>query len=171
MQKIINIKPGGLMEFVHDDRLRGLLHQGQAQIGRASTVEPGDPAKGQNPLCWFTNLAPISGPLLGPFQTRSEALGQEQEWINLYHLTPLNKQVPSWATLGIYGIKFESTLVPFGIAVCSPLGYLSPAGQWSQGFQIAVPDVGMTADLQARKLAVAALQPLKELKRQEPQHA
>ena len=86
-RKIINVKPGGEMQFIHDDRLRGLFKQGEASIKRASAVEPGDPAKNQDPLQWFADLALVHGPILGGFDTRSEALDAEVEWINTNLLT------------------------------------------------------------------------------------
>lgn len=86
-RKIITVKPDGTMQFVHDDRLRGLLHQGAASIKRMSNVEPGDVERGQNPLGWYADLAASSGPVLGPFETRQAALNAEVEWINTNVLT------------------------------------------------------------------------------------
>lgn len=84
MKKIIHIPddPTKPMQFIHDDALGGLLQQGKATISRASHVEPGDPAKGQNPLQWYADMAPSSGPVLGPFETRQSALDAEVAWIN-----------------------------------------------------------------------------------------
>ena len=48
---------------------------GKLQITRASHVEPD--AEG----CWFADMGPSGGPVLGPFQTRGEALGAEKEWL------------------------------------------------------------------------------------------
>ena len=87
MRKIITVKPDGSIHFIYDDRLRGLLNQGQAAITRASQVEPGDPAKGQNPLQWYADMAPSAGETLGPFGTRQEALDAEVEWLNANVLT------------------------------------------------------------------------------------
>jgi len=86
-RKIITVKPDGTMQFVHDDRLRGLLHQGAASIKRASNVEPGDLIQGQDPLKWYASMALSCGPLLGPFDTRQAALDAEVEWINTNVLT------------------------------------------------------------------------------------
>ena len=84
-KKIINIKPDGTAQFIHDDRLNGLLHQGKAKIERASFAEPGDPSKGQDPLKWHASV--VAGPVLGPFVTRQEALDAEVNWLNENLLT------------------------------------------------------------------------------------
>ena len=91
---IIVVKPNGAMWFIHDDRLRGLLRQGEASIRRASHVEPGDPAQGQEPLKWYVDLSPSGShkhkhkqKVLGPFDTRQEALDAEVAWINQHVLT------------------------------------------------------------------------------------
>lgn len=84
-QKIITVKPDGSMEFVYNDKLRGLIKQGEAKITRASTIEPGDPSLGQDPLRWYATM--FDGPVLGPFETREQALAEEEEWINKNLLT------------------------------------------------------------------------------------
>ena len=88
MKKIITIKPDGTMQFVYDDKLKGLMGHGQATIKRISHVEPGDPAKGQEPLKWYADMAPSGRPVvLGPFDERRQALAAEVEWINNNILT------------------------------------------------------------------------------------
>ena len=87
MKKIITVKPNGTIQFIHDDRLTGLLQKGEASIKRASHVEPGDPAKGQHHLLWYADMAPSGGNVLGPFKTRQEALEAEVDWINQNILT------------------------------------------------------------------------------------
>jgi len=81
------IRTDGTLRFIHDDSLRGLLDQGKATITRASHVEPGDPAKGQNHSKWYADLAPSHGPVLGPFDTRQAALDAEVEWVTNNVLT------------------------------------------------------------------------------------
>jgi hypothetical protein len=101
VKKIIDIAPNGKMTFIHDDQFKGLLSQGKATITRASHVEPGDPAKGQDPLKWYADMAPSNGPILGPFETRQEALDQETTWINENVLTPkLMEPIIDWANMG-----------------------------------------------------------------------
>jgi hypothetical protein len=48
---------------------------GQLSIHRGSDVEPTADGK------WTADLAPAGGPLLGPFNHRSEALAAEREWL------------------------------------------------------------------------------------------
>ena len=49
---------------------------GPLKIERASHVEPD--ASGR----WLADLSPVSGPLLGPFDRRSEALEAEVRWLS-----------------------------------------------------------------------------------------
>ena len=86
-QKIITIKPDGRLDFIYDDKLQGLMSQGKAEITRVSHVDPGDPAKGQDPLKWYADMAASGGPILGPFEARRVALAAEVEWINKNVLT------------------------------------------------------------------------------------
>jgi hypothetical protein len=69
------IRPDGVVRFVYDDALRGLLALGQATIRRASRVEP--TPDGQ----WTADLGPMDGPVLGPFETRAVALDTERAWL------------------------------------------------------------------------------------------
>jgi len=48
---------------------------GQLEIRRGSHVEPDGDGR------WLADLAPVGGPLLGPFQRRSQALTAEQHWL------------------------------------------------------------------------------------------
>lgn len=48
---------------------------GQVNIRRASHVEPGVDGK------WWADLSPVSGPMLGPFDRRTEALAAELRWL------------------------------------------------------------------------------------------
>jgi len=54
---------------------------GQVSIRRASYVEP--TLNGQ----WQADMAPVSGPLLGPFERRSDALETERLWLAANWLT------------------------------------------------------------------------------------
>jgi hypothetical protein len=62
---------------VIDLRAMGTLH-----IARASHLEPDD--QGQ----WWADLAPVAGPVLGPFTLRSVALAAERDWLE-DHLIPV----------------------------------------------------------------------------------
>jgi hypothetical protein len=48
---------------------------GQMSISRASYVEPDEAGR------WWADLAPVSGPRLGPFPRRSDALAAEVAWL------------------------------------------------------------------------------------------
>jgi len=59
------------------------LHQfGQLSIQRGSHVEP--TADGR----WTADMSPVNGPLLGPYNSRSEALEAEVAWLLENWLTP-----------------------------------------------------------------------------------
>ncbi len=55
---------------------------GKLQIQRGSHVEPD-----QDGL-WMADLSPVSGPNLGPFTSRSEALRAEVAWLHEHWLFP-----------------------------------------------------------------------------------
>jgi len=71
----IKVAPDGTMQFIYADELRPLLQEGRAEIRRASHVEP--TAEGK----WTADLAPSKGPVLGPFETRAQALAAEVAWL------------------------------------------------------------------------------------------
>jgi hypothetical protein len=54
---------------------------GRPVITRASRVEPDSTGR------WFADLTPVSGPVLGPFDRRSEALEAELAWLEANWLT------------------------------------------------------------------------------------
>ena len=66
--------PDGLIRCLYDESL-DLNRLGQLSIARGSHVEPDH--QGQ----WFADLAPVSGPYLGPYVRRSQALDAEREWL------------------------------------------------------------------------------------------
>ena len=51
-------------------------------IVRGSHVEPTSDGR------WTADLSPVRGPLLGPFDHRSEALSAEVSWLRQYWLMP-----------------------------------------------------------------------------------
>jgi len=71
----ILIKPDGTTVFIYDDRLRSLMAEGKSEIRRASHVEPTKDGK------WEADMSPVNGPILGPFETREEALREEVKWL------------------------------------------------------------------------------------------
>jgi len=65
---------GGEVRCIYDELL-DLREIGKLQITRASHVEPD--AEG----CWWADMGPVDGPVLGPFGSRSEALRVERGWL------------------------------------------------------------------------------------------
>lgn len=73
------ITPDGTVRCLYDETFP-LTCLGRLSIRRGSHVEP--TADGT----WTADLAPVGGPLLGPFPTRSEALVAERVWLNTHWL-------------------------------------------------------------------------------------
>ena len=81
------ILAGGVVRCVYGEAID--LHVlGQPQIRRASVVEPDEQG------CWYADLSPVEGPLLGPFAQRSQALAAEQEWLSRHWLTASCSDAP-----------------------------------------------------------------------------
>jgi hypothetical protein len=64
----------GGVRCIYDEAL-DLREIGKLQITRASHVEPD--AEGY----WWADMGPSGGPVLGPYGSRSEALGAERGWL------------------------------------------------------------------------------------------
>src|SRR5690606_20901883 len=82
---------GGTMTliFESDGRVRGIYGEeialdalGRPRISRASHVEPDNQGR------WLADLSPVGGPVLGPFDRRSEALEAEVAWLEEHWLGP-----------------------------------------------------------------------------------
>ncbi len=73
------IQPGGVVRCVYDEAI-DLAQLGRMTVERASHVEPD--AYGQ----WLADLAPVGGPVLGPFPRRSAALAAEVAWLRRHWL-------------------------------------------------------------------------------------
>ena len=74
------IDPTGAVRCVYDETLP--LHElGTLTISRGSHVEPTTTGP------WTADLAPVLGPRLGPFATRSEALAAERAWLDTHWLS------------------------------------------------------------------------------------
>jgi hypothetical protein len=75
------IHPDGTTHCLYTEAID--LHAiGTLTIARGSYVEPDD--LGQ----WWADLAPVSGPRLGPYGRRSEALQAEVAWLETHWLCP-----------------------------------------------------------------------------------
>jgi hypothetical protein len=64
----------GIARCIYDEAL-DLREIGKLQITRASHVEPD--AGG----CWWADMGPVGGPVLGPFSSRAGALDAERGWL------------------------------------------------------------------------------------------
>jgi hypothetical protein len=64
----------GSVRCIYDEAL-DLREIGKLQITRASHVEPD--ADG----CWWADMGPVNGPVLGPFSSRTGALDAERGWL------------------------------------------------------------------------------------------
>ena len=75
----ILVEPGGIVRCLYGEAIE-LATLGPLQISRASHVEPTPSG------LWLADLSPLSGPVLGPFDCRSEALAAEEAWITEHWL-------------------------------------------------------------------------------------
>ena len=74
------IAPDGTLHCLYDEAI-DLTALGALQIQRGSHVEPDDAGQ------WWADMSPVSGPRLGPFSRRSQALDAERAWLETYWLT------------------------------------------------------------------------------------
>lgn len=68
------ITSGGTIHCIYSEQI-DLAALGSPAISRASHVEPDQHGR------WLADLSPVNGPLLGPFNSRSEALAAEHAWL------------------------------------------------------------------------------------------
>ena len=68
------VSPDGTIRAIYAEEI-DLCILGHLVISRASHVEPDDRGR------WLADLTPVAGPVLGPFDRRSEALRAEQAWL------------------------------------------------------------------------------------------
>ena len=69
------VGPEGTIKCVYAEAL-DLAQIGCVQIIRASHVEPDETG------CWWADITPAGGPVLGPFGRRSDALAAEHRWLD-----------------------------------------------------------------------------------------
>lgn len=73
------ISQTGSVRCIYDESLD--LHRlGQVTIRRGSYVEPDSQGE------WQADMAPVRGPVLGPFKRRSDALAAERAWLTAHWL-------------------------------------------------------------------------------------
>lgn len=80
MELIVDLQRGSIRCLYDETIALGAL--GRVKIERASHVEPNGVG------AWWADLAPVSGPRLGPYGRRSDALAAEIGWLNEYVLRP-----------------------------------------------------------------------------------
>jgi len=86
------IRPDGSLQCLYDEKIN-LASLGTIDINRASHVEPAPLDKGM----WIADLGPVGGPFLGPFETRSEALAAEADWLDVQlSRGPVNVRQPTF---------------------------------------------------------------------------
>lgn len=83
----LRITSNGDVISVYSDYLAVVLQTGNAEVKRASHVEPSRDPEGRP--CWYADLSPVGGPeQLGPFYTRKEALDTEVKWLEEHIVWP-----------------------------------------------------------------------------------
>lgn len=70
----VRIEPDGFVRCIYGEAI-DLSSLGILSIRRASHVEPDGEGR------WWADLAPVGGPVLGPFLARSTALQAETSWL------------------------------------------------------------------------------------------
>jgi hypothetical protein len=75
------VGPDGRIRAIYAEEI-ALAALGRPEIARASHVEPGPDGR------WHADLSPVRGPVLGPFDRRSEALDAELAWLAAHWLVP-----------------------------------------------------------------------------------
>ena len=68
------IEPGGVVRCIYSETI-DLAALGSPAISRASHVEPDQQGR------WRADMGPVGGPVLGPYDLRSEALAVEHAWL------------------------------------------------------------------------------------------
>ena len=73
------IDPAGQVRCLYGEAIP-LASLGEVSLRRASHVEPDDQGR------WRADLAPVGGPVLGPYDRRSAALAAEEQWLLAHRL-------------------------------------------------------------------------------------
>ena len=74
------IDPRGQVHCLYGEAV-DLAVLGSLSIRRASHVEPDEQGR------WWADLSPVDGPMLGPFEQRSQALEAEAAWLESHLLS------------------------------------------------------------------------------------
>lgn len=70
---------GSKIRFIYKDGMKDLLKLGEAEVERASHVEP---VMIDGEVHWQADMSPVGGPKLEPRRDREVALREEVEWLN-----------------------------------------------------------------------------------------
>jgi len=70
----IIITPNGQGRCIYGEAI-DLTTLGELTVQRGSHVEPTPDAQ------WTADMSPVSGPVLGPYRRRSEAIAAERDWL------------------------------------------------------------------------------------------
>jgi hypothetical protein len=81
------VESGGTIRCIYSEAIN-LSDLGQLRIRRGSYVEPDCGGR------WLVDLAPVAGPLLGPFGSRTAALVAETVWLTNHWLLPATDPAP-----------------------------------------------------------------------------
>jgi len=73
------VRSDGSLRCIYSEEI-DLPRLGQLTIARGSHVEPTSAGE------WTADLSLVDGPVLGPFDSRSEALTAEREWLEQHWL-------------------------------------------------------------------------------------
>ncbi len=73
------VQSSGTIRCIYSEAIP-LQSLGQCSIQRGSHVEPDKSGK------WTADMSPVKGPVLGPFETRAEALAAEVAWLGEFWL-------------------------------------------------------------------------------------
>ncbi len=80
MQLVVDA--AGTIRCLYGEKI-DLSSLGGMTIVRGSQVEPDEDGQ------WSADLSPVSGPVLGPFRLRSQALTAEARWLETHRLVPI----------------------------------------------------------------------------------
>ena len=105
------VDAGGDVRCVYGEEL-DLREIGKLQITRASHVEP------DRDGYWWADMGPVDGPVLGPFRSRTEALGAERGWlVGQIVETASNQRLPGTAPdASVLLAAFEANRCRSGLA-------------------------------------------------------
>ncbi len=101
----------GSVRCIYDEAL-DLREIGKLQITRASHIEP------DRDGFWWADMGPVDGPVLGPYGSRTEALGAERGWlVGQIVETASNQRLPGTAPdASAFLAAFEANRCRSGLA-------------------------------------------------------